>query len=70
MRLCAEQRNLPSCALCEEYPCKDLAEKFVDPDRIVEQAGGSVPEEEYMRFIEPYDSKKVLGSGRGQKGRY
>ena len=33
---------------------------MVDPDKTVRQAGAPVPQEDYVRFIEPYSNRKVL----------
>jgi len=60
VRLCAEKRDLPNCAHCDEYICNKLAEKMVNPNKIVKQAGAPVPQEDYIRFIEPYNGRKVL----------
>ena len=60
VRQCAEKRGLPNCAHCDEYICDKLTKKMVDPDKTVRQAGAPVPQEDYVRFIEPYSNRKVL----------
>ena len=69
VRLCAEKRDVPNCAHCDEYICDKLAEKLVDPDKAVERAGTSVPQVDYARFIEPYDSRKILDEVNKEAGR-
>ena len=68
VRLCAKQRGLPNCAYCNEYICDELAAKMVDTDEIVKRAA-PVPQEDHVRFIEPYNNRKTLDGIRKDAGK-
>lgn len=69
VRACALERILPNCAHCGDYMCEKLSEKVVDPAKVVEKAGGSIPDEDLERFVRPYDSAAILADIRKQLGK-
>ncbi len=68
IRACVIKRGLENCAHCDQYPCKDLKSKFTIYEEIAKHFGAAVPEEDYNRFIKPYESKKVLDKIRKKEG--
>ena len=60
IRPCAISRGLASCAHCDDYPCEDVAGKNIDYERVKERYGGPLPEEDYEKYVMPYESRKVL----------
>jgi hypothetical protein len=40
--------------------CEKLAERIVVYDEMLEKMGGDISEEDYMRFIRPYENRKRL----------
>lgn len=60
VRACAKGKDLPNCAHCEDFICEKLSKKIQNPNKIVQRAGGSIPREDFERFVKPYDSAKML----------
>jgi len=64
VRACAMGRGLCNCAHCEDFICEKLSKKIQNPNKIVQRAGGSIPREDFERFVKPYDSGKILADLR------
>lgn len=64
VRACAMEKGLSNCAHCSDYICEKLSKKIQNPSKIVQRAGGSIPREDFERFIKPYDSAKILADIR------
>ena len=60
---------MPNCAPCDKYRCEKLAEKIVDPDEIVKRHAGAVPQEDFDRFVKPYDGGTRLDTVRQDSGK-
>ncbi len=60
VRACASGRRLPNCAHCDDFICEKLSKKMIDAEKIAERVGGSIPQEDFERFVKPYDSAKIL----------
>jgi hypothetical protein len=69
VRPCVLERGIPNCAHCDEYVCDKLRERLVDPDAVVKRVGAPVPQDEFDRFIKPYDNKNRLAAIRKQIGK-
>jgi len=69
VRACALQRGLPNCAHCDDFICEKLSEKMIDTEKIAEGVGGSIPQEDFERFVKPYDSAKILKDLRKELGK-
>jgi len=59
IRKCAVFNGVETCAHCSAYPCQDL-NPDADRARIAARLGTSIPEEDYLTFIEPYQGRKHL----------
>ena len=68
VRACALQRSLPNCAHCNDFMCEKLSKKIIDPEKIVKEAGGLIPDADFERFVKPYDSAKILVDLRKELG--
>lgn len=64
VRSCALQRGLANCAHCDYYICEKLSKKIIDPKKIAERVGGSIPQEDFERFVKAYDNRKILADIR------
>lgn len=60
VRPCVLEKGLPNCAHCDEYICDKLSKRIVIPQEVIEKCKEPVSEEEYSRFIKPYDNKPRL----------
>ena len=69
VRKCAINNGFNNCAYCSAYPCQEVLnihsmQKPGAKEKIVERLGGSIPEEDYLAFIEPYEGIKHLNEIR------
>jgi len=69
VRACALQRGLPNCAHCDDFMCEKLSKKMIDLDKIAKRVGGWIPQEDFERFVKPYDSAKMLADMRAELGK-
>ena len=69
VRACVLQRRLPNCAHCGDFVCEKLSKKMIDTKEIAKRAGGSIPKEDYERFVKPYESVKTFPDTRKQLGK-
>jgi hypothetical protein len=60
IRPCVLERGLATCADCREYPCRKLESRMAACDRVVRRFRGKIPEQEFTRFIAPYDCRATL----------
>lgn len=67
VRPCVIERELPNCAHCSEYVCEKLDERLVTLDSVVDRLGTSIPEEDRIRFILPYENHARLERIRENK---
>jgi hypothetical protein len=68
VRPCVMAKGLENCAYCDKYPCQELERKFIDYQKIRERFGAPIPEEDYRRFIMPYEGRQVLEKIRRKAG--
>ncbi len=67
VRKCAVRNGAHTCAHCSAYPCEDVPGVSLPADHREKRAaalGISIPEEDYLTFIEPYEGMKHLAQIR------
>jgi hypothetical protein len=67
VRPCVIARGIENCAYCDQYPCQDVAKKFIERRKVEERYGAPIPEDAYKLFIMPYESRRVLDGIRRKK---
>ena len=60
VRPCVIVSGYQNCSECPDMICEKLAERIVVYDEMLEKMGGDISEEDYMRFIRPYENRKRL----------
>lgn len=63
VRQCAVRTGAETCAHCSAFPCEDVPLVSLSVDakkRIAARIRMSIPEEDYLTFIEPYEGMKHL----------
>jgi hypothetical protein len=65
VRKCAIINGIKNCAYCSGYPCQEVLtihslQKSGAKEKIIEQFGITIPENDYLAFIEPYEGIKHL----------
>ncbi|HNZ02176.1 MAG TPA: DUF3795 domain-containing protein [Anaerolineaceae bacterium] len=60
VRPCVIERGLPNCAACGQYICAKLEERVVSREEVRQRMRAEIPEEDYQRFILPYENKPRL----------
>ena len=64
VRPCVTLRKLENCATCEQFACEKLVDRLITYEGIAQNVQGVIPEEDYLRFIRPYENKLRLDSIR------
>lgn len=69
VRKCAMFNGVENCAYCSAYPCQDVQtiHSIQSPgarERIEEQLGYEIPQDDYLAIIEPYEGIKHLNEIR------
>ncbi|MBD3285102.1 DUF3795 domain-containing protein [candidate division WOR-3 bacterium] len=59
-RKCAVYNGVLTCAHCSSYPCEDLPAESVSRESSEKRIGGEMSDEDYARFVEPYEGRKFL----------
>lgn len=70
VRRCAIVNGIENCAFCTGFPCEELInihslQAIRNREEFIDRSGKLVPEEDYMRFIEPYAGIGHLTKIRG-----
>lgn len=60
VRPCVIGRRIKNCSECPEMICEKLAERLVVYEEMIEKMGELIPDEDYQRFIRPYENRKRL----------
>lgn len=60
VRPCVMERGLANCAACPDYGCEKLQERLVTRTEVEQRLGAPILEEDYQRFIRPYENKLRL----------
>jgi hypothetical protein len=63
-RPCVIEKGLDNCAQCEQYVCDKLGERMVAYEEVRQRVGAEIPEEDYVRFIQPYENERRLDALR------
>lgn len=53
-KICAENRGLSVCNNCKDYPCNPLEQYYEGYRELAKEFRGTVSEEDYRRYFEPY----------------
>jgi len=60
VRPCVIEKNFSNCSECSEMICEKLKERIVVYEEMLKKMNGNIPEEDYQRFIRPYENKRRL----------
>jgi hypothetical protein len=60
VRPCVVVKGLENCAKCNEYGCEKLKERLVTFEIIQARVSEAIPDEDRVRFIQPYENKVRL----------
>lgn len=60
VRPCVIERGLPNCAACGQYICAKLEERMVSREEVRQRMRAEIPEEDFQRFVLPYENKPRL----------
>lgn len=69
VRPCAVHTRVKNCSYCSAFPCEDLKARIPGKDfrELIEtRMGFKMPDEDYVRFIEPYEGLKHLEDMRSK----
>jgi hypothetical protein len=69
VRPCVLAKGISNCAYCDEHICDKLLQRIVKPKEVVSKCKGPISQEEYDRFIKPYDNKTRLDERRKELGK-
>lgn len=61
VRPCVIEKKISNCSECSEMNCEKLEERIVVYEEMLKKMNGIIPEEDYQRFIRPYENKSRLG---------
>ena len=67
VRPCVIEKELDNCAQCERYVCEKLTERLVVLEQIKQRVGAEIPDDDYVRFIQPYENKQRLDALRASR---
>ena len=60
VRACAMEKGVSNCAHCAEYFCSKARGKIIRCSDVEKRVAGSIPQEDYEKFVRPYESDKEL----------
>jgi len=61
VRPCVIEKGLvDNCSQCESYVCEKLKQRLVIYDEIKQRMSEEITENDYIRFIKPYENKRRL----------
>jgi hypothetical protein len=60
VRPCVIEKKLDNCSQCEQYICEKLTERIVTYEQVKNRICAEIPQDDYLRFIRPYENKKRL----------
>jgi len=69
IRPCVIEKGLDNCSQCENYVCEKLKQRLVIYDEIKQRMSEEIPENDYIRFINPYENKRRLDALRASKSK-
>ena len=56
---CVRDKQLPNCAHCEDFPCKNISDQMNAFDEVVKNHP-DIPKAEYEKFCKPFENRKTL----------
>jgi len=68
VRPCATEKGLENCALCRDYICAKLKSRMDGYESARKRFQGEIPQDEFEKYIAPYDAQKTLGEIRKASG--
>jgi hypothetical protein len=60
VRPCCMKKGFKTCVECSEYPCDHLRKRFVDRNEVEKELGRRIPDEIYVKYVQPFESKARL----------
>ena len=69
VRSCSMTRGFETCAVCPKYGCDDLDPRAVSRQSVEQRFGGPISEDDYQRFVLPYEGRARLDAMREPNGR-
>jgi len=60
IRPCVLAKGIDNCSHCEDYPCEKLEGRMTGVEEVAKRFCGTVPQDEYDKFIAPYDSRRTF----------
>jgi hypothetical protein len=60
VRPCVIERQLDNCSQCNDYVCGKLKERLVVYEDVRKRIAAEIPDDDYVRFIKPYENKRRL----------
>jgi hypothetical protein len=60
VRPCVIQKGYSTCAECKNFICQNLKVRIVNRKEVEKRLGHSIPENDYIKFIKPYESLNRL----------
>jgi len=60
-RKCTQQKGIPNCAYCHDYPCERLEKQMSGCESVELEWRGKYSAVEYRDFFSPYGARKTLG---------
>lgn len=64
VRLCVIERGIENCAQCDLYVCDKLKDRLVVYEEVQQRIGFTIPVEDRICFIQPYENKNRLAALR------
>ena len=65
VRPCAIEKGVKTCADCDEFACEKIVKQMDAIKPIAEKFAGTMPSEDYERYIAPYESEGRLRKLKG-----
>lgn len=61
---CVYSAVYSDCSQCEHYVCDRLTQRLVVYEEVRRRIGAEIPEDDHVRFIQPYENKRRLDALR------
>ena len=66
VRPCAKEKDVATCAECDEFACETIQKQMDAIKPIAEKHRDAMPAEDYQRYIAPYESEERLRKLRSE----
>jgi hypothetical protein len=64
VRPCVMEKGLAHCGECPDMPCPNLKRRWVDRGEIEAKIGRRIPDDDYERYVRPFENAPFLESCR------